>query len=117
MNSRLDELQAAILRVKLRQLDADNARRAAIAAPTMPASPACRSDAAGAARRARATSSTNMSCALAARDALARGAGGSAASARNIHYPVPVHLQPAYRGRVAVGPTGSRESERAAARC
>jgi dTDP-4-amino-4,6-dideoxygalactose transaminase len=32
-----------------------------------------------------------------------------------VHYPVPVHLQPAYRGRVALGPAGCRESERAAA--
>jgi dTDP-4-amino-4,6-dideoxygalactose transaminase len=31
-NSRLDELQAAVLRVKLKDLDADNARRGAIAA-------------------------------------------------------------------------------------
>ena len=32
-----------------------------------------------------------------------------------VHYPVPVHLQPAYRGRVAMGPAACRETERAAA--
>ena len=32
----------------------------------------------------------------------------------NIHYPVPVHMQPAYRGRMAIGPSGLGESERAA---
>jgi dTDP-4-amino-4,6-dideoxygalactose transaminase len=32
----------------------------------------------------------------------------------NIHYPVPVHRQPAYAGRIAVGPGGLGESERAA---
>lgn len=31
-----------------------------------------------------------------------------------IHYPVPVHLRPAYRGRVALDPGGLGESERAA---
>ena len=31
-----------------------------------------------------------------------------------IHYPVPVHLQPAYRGRLAAGPSGLGETERAA---
>ena len=49
-----------------------------------------------------------------ARDALrqdlaARGVGTL------IHYPVPVHAQPAYRGRVGVAPGGLGESERAAA--
>ena len=34
--------------------------------------------------------------------------------ATNIHYPVPVHLQPAYRGRLATGPGGLARSERAA---
>ena len=31
-----------------------------------------------------------------------------------VHYPVPVHLQPAYRGRVALGPAGCRVTERIA---
>jgi dTDP-4-amino-4,6-dideoxygalactose transaminase len=31
-----------------------------------------------------------------------------------VHYPVPVHLHPAYRSRVALGPTGLRNSEKAA---
>ena len=32
-----------------------------------------------------------------------------------VHYPVPVHAQAAYRGRIAVAPGGLGESERAAA--
>ncbi|MCX7057707.1 MAG: DegT/DnrJ/EryC1/StrS family aminotransferase, partial [Proteobacteria bacterium] len=31
-----------------------------------------------------------------------------------VHYPQPVHLQPAYKGRVALGPAGCRASETAA---
>jgi len=31
-----------------------------------------------------------------------------------IHYPAPVHLQPAYAGRIAAGPSGLGHSERAA---
>jgi dTDP-4-amino-4,6-dideoxygalactose transaminase len=30
-----------------------------------------------------------------------------------VHYPVPVHLQPAYLGRVAVGPAGCLATEAA----
>ena len=33
-----------------------------------------------------------------------------------IHYPVPVHLQPAYRGRLAEYPAGPPETTRVAAR-
>lgn len=112
VNSRLDELQAAILRVKLEGLAADNARRAAIAE---------RYDAALAggplvplARRPGALHVFHqyvVRCPdrTATVEALrAEGVG------TNIHYPVPVHLQPAYRGRLRLGPSGCRESERLA---
>jgi dTDP-4-amino-4,6-dideoxygalactose transaminase len=113
MNSRLDEIQAAILRVKLTTLDADNARRQAIAAAydaglaaTGLRLPARRRDASHVFHQYVLRASQ--------RDALqqrlrARGIG------TGIHYPVPVHAQPAYAGRVAIGPGGLGESERAAA--
>ena len=99
-NSRLDELQAAILRVKLEHLDAGNERRRAIAArydlgldglgevirrPVV---------APGAVHTyhqyvIRTPRRASLAAALAG-----QGIGNA------IHYPVPVHLQPAYRGRV-----------------
>jgi dTDP-4-amino-4,6-dideoxygalactose transaminase len=111
-NSRLDELQAAVLRVKLARLDHDNARRAAVAA-------AYDQGLAGLAlglpaRRAGASHVFHQYVVRARdRDGLrerltARGVGTT------IHYPVPVHLQPAYRGRLAIAPGGLGESERAA---
>jgi dTDP-4-amino-4,6-dideoxygalactose transaminase len=112
MNSRLDELQAAILRVKLGALDAENARRAAIAAAYDQALaglplglPARRAGASHVFHQYVVRSPERDRL----RDALAgRGIG------TNIHYPVPVHVQPAYRGRIAIGPGGLAESERAA---
>jgi dTDP-4-amino-4,6-dideoxygalactose transaminase len=109
-NTRLDELQAAILRVKLRHLDEDNAKRRALAAiydeqlagvVTIPIEPV----------------NTRHAYHLYVirhprRDALLqflheRGIGTA------IHYPVPIHLQPAYRGRL--GDVGSLpKTERAA---
>jgi len=110
-NTRLDELQAAILRVKLRTLDADNARRRHLAAlydelltgssVTLPAAMpygqhvyhlyVVRSE-----RRDELQAFLKE-----------RGVGSL------VHYPVPVHLQPAYRGRL--GDIGSLpETERAA---
>jgi dTDP-4-amino-4,6-dideoxygalactose transaminase len=97
VNSRLDEIQAAILRVKLPYLDADNDRRREIAdyyrnalagsdviTPVVPAG-----------REhvyhlyvVRSASRDKMLNAL-------RDAGIVA----GIHYPVPVHMQPAFRGR------------------
>jgi dTDP-4-amino-4,6-dideoxygalactose transaminase len=96
--SRLDELQAAILRVGLRALAGDNARRREIAAaydrglsglelglPTL--------------RAGTDAVYHQYVCRSARRDELrewldARGIETA------VHYPVPVHLQPAYAGRV-----------------
>lgn len=93
MNTRLDEIQAAILRVKLRHLDEDNARRVRIANAYRALSgfgvkiP----DQRGSSRHVyhlfviRSARRNELMVFLKER--------GVAAS---IHYPVPVHLQPAY---------------------
>jgi dTDP-4-amino-4,6-dideoxygalactose transaminase len=108
-NTRLDELQAAILRVKLTRLAADNARRAAIAgiydaglAGTPLVLPA---------RRAGAGHVFHQYAVRSQRRDAVKDAAKLRGIATNIHYPMPVHLQPAYRGRVALGPTGMAVTE------
>jgi dTDP-4-amino-4,6-dideoxygalactose transaminase len=112
VNSRLDELQAAVLRVKLRHLEGGNQRRAVIAAAydrglahTGLVLPVTRSGARHVFHQYVVRSR--------ARDALRsnlreRGVGTS------VHYPLPVHQQPAYAGRVSLDPGGLEETERAA---
>ena len=112
VNSRLDEVQAAILRVKLAALDAGNERRRAIAAAY---------DAALAGgpyappQRRAGTEHVFHQYVLRVPDRAAvqaklreQGIG------TGIHYPVPVHLQPAYQGRVPLGPAGCAETADAA---
>lgn len=114
MNSRLDPIQAAILRVKLTRLAEDTARRQGIAARysaglagldglTLP--------------RIRATASPvwhqYVVDAGERRDAL-QARLKEAGVATLVHYPVPVHLQPAYAGRIALAPGGLPRTERAA---
>jgi len=97
-NSRLDELQAAILRVKLQHLDKDNKRRQSLAllydelladtGLTLP----------------EVCSGMNhvyhqYVVRLPKRDAL-QNYLRDAEIGTNIHYPVPIHLQPAYRDRL-----------------
>jgi len=93
-NSRLDELQAALLRVKLPELDADNRQRGAIAA-----------------RYQEGLAESGLSLPVIAegcesawhlyvvrhpqRDALAR-ALSTKGIGTVIHYPIPPHMQPAY---------------------
>jgi dTDP-4-amino-4,6-dideoxygalactose transaminase len=112
VNSRLDELQAAILRVKLKHLDAQNARRRTIAdtydralAGTNIAPPSRRADATHVFHQYVLRVPTR-----AATQAMLREAG----IGTGIHYPSPVHLQPAYRDRVALGPAACRNTTAAA---
>jgi dTDP-4-amino-4,6-dideoxygalactose transaminase len=113
INSRLDEIQAAILSVKLRHLDAGNAARRAIAARYDAALQG--GDHVPPARRPGAEHVFHQYVVRASdRDALRARLRGSGIGT-GIHYPVPVHLQPAYAGRVALGPAACRASERTAA--
>jgi dTDP-4-amino-4,6-dideoxygalactose transaminase len=108
INSRLDEFQAAILGVKLRHVDAEVAARQALA---------LRYDKglAGAVEIPVVSPGTSHAYHLYVvrspfRDSL-RKTLENAGIGSGIHYPVPVHLQPAYRGRVPVGTGGLAVSE------
>lgn len=108
-NSRLDELQAAILRVKLKFLDHDNTKRRTLAGQydSMLSIgslivPSCR------------PGFTHVYHQYVIRhrrrDDLKRSLEASSIGAL-IHYPVPIHRQPAYRDRVLT-PGGLEETER-----
>ena len=111
MNSRLDEIQAAVLRVKLKSLDSANALRRRLASVY--------NDGLGATgavlpQERPGTGHVYHQYVIRSRgrDELqsfleARGVGSL------IHYPVPVHMQPAYKGRLRC-PGGLEETERAA---
>jgi dTDP-4-amino-4,6-dideoxygalactose transaminase len=104
VNSRLDELQAAILRVRLTYLDAANTRRAAIAA----AYDHALADS-GLILPSRRTGVTHVYHQYVVRhpqrDRLQSGLNEKRVGT-NIHYPVPVHRQPAYAGRIEMDPDG-----------
>ena len=110
MNTRLDELQAAILRVKLHYLDRENARRrdlarlynACLSATTLTL-PKVRDDAHHVYHQYVVRSER--------RDAL-RAFLKENSVGTLIHYPLPVHLQPAYRGRICIGAGGLEHTER-----
>ena len=97
-NSRLDEIQAAILRVKLRHLDADNDKRRALAArysnlldPQTMETPQI---------RARAEHVFHLYVVKTARREEIIERLKAHDIHPGIHYPVPVHCQPAYAGRI-----------------
>ena len=97
-NSRLDELQAAILRIKLRHLDEDNSKRRKLAMSytkllNLPSLvlPKSRADAEHV-FHLYVVKSRERTKALEGLKAKNIHAG--------IHYPVPIHKQPAYQGRI-----------------
>lgn len=111
-NTRLDELQAAILRVKLARLPEENARRRAVAA----AYDAGLADAA-VERPWRRPETTHVFHQYVLRHPDREGLKARLRDhgvMTNVHYPVPVHLQPAYRDRVALAPGGLPNTEAAA---
>lgn len=109
VNSRLDELQAAILRVKLTRLDADNQRRRELAARyDRILTPVVR------------TPQTTLGDVVhqyvirtADRD-IVQGKLRAHGITTLVHYPTPIHLQPAYAGRVIVPDGGLPVTEGAA---
>jgi len=111
LNSRLDEVQAAVLRVKLRYLDADNAARARRAQDYDQALRGIRLTTPK--RRSDATHVYHLYVIRCSeRDELQTWlkAGGVGVL---IHYAVPIHLQPAYQRRLRGG-DNLPETERAA---
>jgi dTDP-4-amino-4,6-dideoxygalactose transaminase len=111
-NSRLDELQAAVLRVKLKHLDEENARRREIARiyDNRLAAASLRLPE----RDAGAESVYHQYVARCEdRDGLREHLREQGVGTL-IHYPVPVHLQPAYRNRVQIHRGAMPETEQAA---
>lgn len=112
VNSRLDEVQAAILRVKLTALDAGNARRRAVAAAYDEALSGA--SIAPPVRRPGAEHVFHQYVLRTEDRAAVQAQLKAAGIGTGIHYPVPVHLQSAYKDRTPVGPAGCAETARAA---
>jgi dTDP-4-amino-4,6-dideoxygalactose transaminase len=115
MNSRLDELQAALLSVRLGSLAAENARRREIAAIYDRILSAAPSELL---RRPEVGTGVSHAwhqyvVATTSRDELKEHLTGEGIETP-VHYPVPIHLQPAYRVDAKLTGAGLPETERAA---
>lgn len=101
LNSRLDELQAAILRVKLKHLDQDNKKRGEIARHYNQAIGSCKSDRITAPKVRPGTEHVMHLYVVQSPDRdLARKIFEKQSVATALHYPMAVHQQPAYLKRL-----------------
>jgi dTDP-4-amino-4,6-dideoxygalactose transaminase len=110
INTRLDPLQAGVLRARLPHLADDNARRQAIAdrydggLAGLPLDPPR--------RRGECTHVFHQYVVRTPKRDRLREHLRAARIGTGIHYPVPVHLQPAYEGRLAEFPAGLPQTSR-----
>jgi dTDP-4-amino-4,6-dideoxygalactose transaminase len=111
INTRLDPLQAGVLRARLPHLADDNARRQAIAdrydggLAGLPLDPPR--------RRGECTHVFHQYVVRTPKRDRLREHLRAARIGTGVHYPVPVHLQPAYEGRLAEFPAGLPQTSRA----
>lgn len=114
VNSRLDEVQAAVLRVKLRYLAAENQRRRELAAQY---DRLLAHTGVGLPTIGEGRDHVYHQYVITAddRDRLKQDLA-TASIITGVHYPVPVHLQPAYAGRLAIGAGGLTNTEMACSR-
>lgn len=96
-NSRLDELQAAVLRTKLRYLDLDNKERAKLAG--MYTDMLCECSLVLPKVRESSTHVFHLYVVRSSHREELRAFLRERGISTSIHYPTPVHLQPAYKGR------------------
>lgn len=109
MNTRLDELQAAVLRVKLKHLDKENARRQEIARTydsQLSATGLILPQVSGPASHVYHQYVVRSQRRDELRTFLRERSIGTL-----VHYPLSVHMQPAYLGTVMTGPTGLGNTE------
>ena len=114
MNSRMDTVQAAVLRVKLDRLKQDNQERQIIAAKYDTGLAACGVEVPH--LRSGAQPVFHQYVIRTAKRDLFRQRLTTKGIGTGIHYPVPVHLQPAYIGRVQLAKGGLLQTEKLANR-
>jgi dTDP-4-amino-4,6-dideoxygalactose transaminase len=112
MNTRLDPIQAAVLRVKLKHLSADNASRLALAREYANQLPATALDLPATGANVRHVFHQYV-VRSPVRDTLRAFLNGRGIGSL-VHYPAPVHLQSAYQSRLRHGHGGLRQTEKAA---